>query len=108
MADIYLKHKDRLPKLRATLSDANGPVDLTGATVKVWWRLQSGGTEKSGTCTIVDAANGVVEYAWAAGDTDTAGDYYVEFVATFGIATMTFPNDGYLTMSILSDLDSTD
>lgn len=110
MADIFLKQKDRLPKLRATLMDGNGPINLTGATVKVWFRLKAGGegSERSGNCTIIDPENGVVEYAWAAGDTDVPGDYYVEFVVTITGMTMTFPNDGYLSMTILPDLDSSD
>ena len=108
MADIYLKQKDQLPILRATLSDENGPVDLTGGTVKVWFCLKAGGTPKSGNCTIVDEAGGIVEYAWASGDSDTAGDYNLEFVATLAGKTITFPNDGYLLLRVVADIDTGD
>ena len=111
MADINLKQGDRLPALYAVLTDANGtPVDLTGGTVIVKFKLIGGGTgtEKGGTCTIVDAANGQVSYAWGATDTATPGDYNLEFVATLGGKQMTFPNEGYASMRIWDDLDSTD
>ena len=51
------------------------------------------------------AADGVVEYAWAAGDTDTAGTHLAEFQVTFpGGLPATYPNRGYLLVEITADL----
>jgi hypothetical protein len=55
---------------------------------------------------IEDDINGIVEYSWQAGDTDTAGTYYGEIEVTYGDATVeTFPNNGYFTVIIKEDLD---
>jgi hypothetical protein len=109
MADIYIKQGDRLPKLKFTLTAPAGS-DLTGATVAIYFRPQDGGTVRTGACTNLQINQNVItgEYAWAAGDTATAGDYFVEFVATLGGLQMTFPNDGFLTMTIQQDLDTGD
>lgn len=49
---------------------------------------------------------GVVQYAWATGDTDTIGKYKGEFEVTFvGNLKQTFPNDDYLLIEIKADLD---
>lgn len=104
MPDRILKQHDLFPSLQATLSDDNGPIDLSTATgVKLLMR--TGGTLVSGACTIVDARNGIVRYDWARGDTDTVGEYNVEFEITWPTALPeTVPNDGYNSIEIQADL----
>lgn len=96
--DFYIKQGDTAPALRATLKDPAGTaVDLTGATVKFSLRTASGTVlVNKQSVTIVTAGSGVVEYAWQAGDTDTAGTLLAEFEVTYSDSTVeTFPNDSY-------------
>lgn len=112
-ADIEIKRNDRRPYLDSTLTDANGAVDLSGATVKFFMVDSAGATVVSQTSTgtlvtIQSATAGTVRYAWAAADTSTAGTFKGEWQVTFGDGTQaTFPNTEYLTIRIFEDLDST-
>jgi hypothetical protein len=103
MASLTLKQHDNWPPLNATLSDAVGPMDLTGATVKL---ILVGVTVTiTGACTLVDAVNGVVRYTWANGDLAVAGDYSGEFEVTFSTGKIeTFPSDSYFTLTVKADL----
>jgi hypothetical protein len=56
--------------------------------------------------TIVDDTNGVVQYDWQVGDTDTVGAYYVEFQVTYSDASVeTFPNNGSKIVSVVRELN---
>ncbi len=102
---MQIKRNDLEPALRATLKDADGPVNLTGLTVRFLMRDTDGVLKASGVCTLVDAANGVVSYAWQSGDTDTTGDFTAEFEVTVSVGrTRTFPNGGYVHITIVEDL----
>lgn len=63
------------------------PVDLTGATVTFYMRLEknTGTTPEvsAGACTITSAALGKVEYRWGANDLNKPGFYTAEFRITF-------------------------
>lgn len=106
--DFFLKKGDTEPAFERTLEDVDGTeVNLSGASVVFLMR------KRGETATVVDAAadidadpsSGLVSYAWAAGDTDTPGDYDAEFEVTFdGGGVQTFPNAGYLHIRILGDL----
>jgi len=96
-----IKAGDRLPKLRATLSDADGAIDLTAATgVQFRFHNKATGVTKTGTATVVSAASGVVEYEWAAGDTSAPGDCWGEFVITWSGLLETVPSSGYVEFTI--------
>lgn len=77
--ETVLQRFDRSPSLLATLYDPNGePEDLTGATaVTIYMRRRKPRTVKiaAGVATILDAANGRIEYPWAAADTNEPGVY---------------------------------
>lgn len=103
MADFVIKQGDRLPELQVTLTDSTGAaVDLAGATVRFHMRALNGKTTKvDAAATLVTPAEGVVSYAWMAGDTDTTGSYNAEFEVTFGDGrNQTFPNPGYIVVRI--------
>ena len=108
MADWTMKRNDTGPVITATLKDAAGAaVNLTTATqVKFKMRAVAPGSLKvDGTATVTNAAGGQVSYAWQAADTDTAGDYYAEWEVTFASGLIeTFPNAGYITITIVADL----
>lgn len=105
MADLFkIKRNDRRPRYRVQLTANDEPVDLTGAS-GVKFLMGSAATTVEGVATIVDAATGVVEYAWAVGDTATAGEFNVEFEVDWGAdETQTFPDDGYFAVKITTDL----
>lgn len=92
--DFTMKEDDLLPVCEAILRDRDGVVDLTTATGVAFHARQIGGAKVvSGTGTIVTPAAGLVRYSWVAGDTDTPGQYRIEWEVTFpGPKAMTFPN----------------
>ena len=94
MAGSLLVKNDTGRKVEFTLLDNGTAVDLTGATVKLHYRI-SGGTVKTATMTVTDAVNGVAEYQFGTGDLDAAGgfDYEVE-VTDAGGKIATFVEQG--------------
>lgn len=108
MADFYIKKGDDEPALERILEDINGDVvNLSGASVQFLMKRAGATTPKvDAAAEIGDPATaGIVSYAWAAGDTDTEGEYDAEFQVTFaGGAVQTFPNDSYLRIRVTRDL----
>lgn len=107
MTDFWIKEDDTSPVLEATLTDENGnAVDLTGASVDFHMRRQLDDTLKvDGTASIIDAANGKVQYSWSSGDTDTTGKYDAEFEVTYSSGDIeTFPNHENIVIKITDDL----
>lgn len=93
---------DRSPSLTATLKNAETgvAVDLTSASsVSVKFRID-GGSWKTGTGTIVTAADGIVRYDWAADDLDTAGVCELRFIVVFSGKNQTFPSSGYFSFPV--------
>lgn len=84
---LYIKQNDLQPLYYAQVKDANGDViDITGATIRVTLKDADDNSLKvnRGTTgiTLEDEANGKFSYTWQAGDTDTAGKFYIEFEIT--------------------------
>lgn len=102
-----IKQNDTSPSLLANLKDYdNNPVNITGASVMFHMKDISGTLKVDSAMTIVDAVNGIVRYDWVAGDTDTAGAYYVEFEVTYAdSAVETFPNTGNLSVLVVGELN---
>lgn len=100
--DFWIKQDNRRPYIEAVLKDEDGAViPLTLPPNDVLFSMETRGTGTAKvyreSCTIVDAANGVVQYEWAAGDTDTPGIYFGEFIIDWdgNGDEITCPNDGY-------------
>ena len=113
LADFIIKRDDTSRAFPSTLRTRASPnddwvvVDLTGATVRFHMRpAAEGSTVKvNALATIVNATLGQVEYQWAAGDTDTEGQFVGEWEVTFADGTIgTFPNDRELNITIRRDL----
>lgn len=106
MADFTLKQHDTWPPIEATLSDQHGPLDLTGATVKLILKTAGGSpTTVIGACTLVSPSSGIVEYVWVVGDTATVNTYQGEFEITWPDSTVsTVPNDSYFAVAVIADL----
>lgn len=93
-ADYYIKQNDTSPALQVTLKDGNkNAVDVTGATVRFTMKKNGVAKVSESSVTLTTPASGIVTYSWAAGDTDTPGDYEGEFEVTFsGGLIETYPN----------------
>lgn len=103
-----MKRGDTIPALRTTLLDKNGvAVNLTDATVQVTMRsLENGDVILSRDGEVSDPTTGVVVLDWEAGDTDTTGDYLLEWQVTDGTGDVqTYPTVGYHVLHIAPDLD---
>lgn len=100
-----IKRNDTAPPIEATLSDADGVVDLSGGSVEFHMRSQRDGTLKvERAASVVSGPAGTVRYDWLAADTDTDGVYAGEFEATLSDGrVVTFPNTGNISITITAD-----
>lgn len=105
--DLTIRQGDTTPAFIWTVTDQNGnPVDLTAATATLRVRqLSSGSPIVNAAMTVTNAAAGVVEYAWAATDTQLIGMYMAEIQVVFSdSSTYTYPNEGFLSIEIQQNL----
>lgn len=100
---IVAKQGDTAPDVVATLSNAAGPQNLTGATVQWRLKLKDGtGSVITGACSIdTPASAGVVRHPLATVDTAAPGTYVVEYFVTWADnTTTTFPKDYANTLKV--------
>ncbi len=102
--EFTIKRGARLPHIQAAVLD-DGPVDLSHvAAVQFVMTDLKGAVKVNAPGVIFDAGAGIVEYAWAAADTDTPGEYEAEFVLTFDSGeVMRVPTDGYIIVRVVPD-----
>jgi hypothetical protein len=109
MPSLELKRFDTYPPVQATLTDSNGPINLASATT-VKFIMKGTSVLVTGSCTIVNAATGQVQYAWGVSDTSVADIYQVEFEIHWnngGIQTVPNTTAGNPTIQIDADLEDT-
>lgn len=90
------------PPVRIYITDERGPIDLTGASATFsLWTTSRYAVLSNRPAVISDPTNGVVEYEWIDGETDTAGDYrgLFEIVLASG-KKLTVPVDGAINIKI--------
>ena len=106
---FYVKRGDTLPTVLVQLTDATGDyLNLTGATVRFKMKPAGGGDYKvDAAATVVDAALGKVSYTFTSVDTDTVGDFYVEWIVTISGTTQTVPTDTYKIVTVTPTLADT-
>lgn len=73
--------------LKVQLRDSNGPINLTGSTIRFIMR-PAGQTLASSNivnapAVLVAALTGEVKYLWVTADLDAAGDFWGEFEVTY-------------------------
>lgn len=102
-----IKQNDTSPSLQATLKDAAlDPINLTAANVRIHMKSVDGTLKIDAPMTVVTPLEGLVQYDWQVGDTDTVGTYYVEFEVTYADASIeTFPNNGSKVVSVVKELN---
>lgn len=102
----HMKRGDTSPSLLYALTPTS--TDLTGATVRFNMRAASAGAVKinrAAAVVVTETGTPTVRYDWQAADTDTAGYYEAEFEVTYaGGAVETFPNSGYIRVTIGEDI----
>jgi hypothetical protein len=88
-------------------NEDNTPIDLTGATVN----FVMGKKNKlitNAQATVASATSAIVSYQLAPSDTLVSGTFLAEFVVTFANGTKkTYPSNGYITVDIEQNLDTT-
>lgn len=125
MATAYLKYRDTRPILEVALKNPDDTAhDLTGATAVKLHIKRPDGTVVTRDMVVVSAAAGTVRYTWVAADWDTSNvngyleagpealpvrkgefEHRMEYeVLGAAGARTTFPNDGYDTLRIVSDI----
>ena len=109
MADLAIKEGDTEPIVDATLERDGSAYDLsTLSNPTVYFRM--GFTDDpplvDSQATIVNQSSGEIQYEWQSGDTDTVGNFKAEFVVEGDNTITTFPNDGYLSISILEEVQT--
>ena len=109
LKETFVKRGDTGTPVEAILRDGDGdPVDLSGAAVRFVARdaIHPRALRVAAAATIVDAAAGSVRYDWSAEDTRRRCVLQAEFEVVFGTGEIvTFPNDSYLRVTILDDVD---
>jgi hypothetical protein len=111
MSDPFpIKQNDTAPPIRTNLTDEDQGFSLSSgiASVRFVMRALGAGVAKiSAVAQIVTAADGIIQYDWQEGDTDTPGQYHVEWKVIFQNGKRaTFPNKGYDIVDIEEELDT--
>jgi hypothetical protein len=97
MAIPEYKTGDTSPDITGTVSDANGPVNIFGATSIRFIAKAASGSPIAGTAVKIDDGTvplrGKWKYVWGASDLAVAGSYEVEIEVTWSAGKIeTFPN----------------
>lgn len=96
-----IKAGDRFPPFEATLKRHDGTVvdltNATSATLHLRPKSPSADVESFTMAFVSPRTSGKVRYAWAAGETDTAGERRAEVEVTWNSGEEeTFPGEGYI------------
>ena len=105
---MNMKQNDRRPAMPVTIKHGTVIVSLVEATSVQFKMRPSWGTDLKvdAPAEITNAADGEVEYRWAVGDTDTVGEFLVEWEVLWADGTTeTFPTIDFDRVVIHDDLD---
>lgn len=108
-SSFQIKVGDLEPALAVTVTDQNGVAVVLSGTATAqfrWERVDDATTEQTAAAVITDAPNGLVEYQWAVGETDTAGEYQGEFIITDAGRAQTFPSRNFIKFTINDNLNT--
>jgi len=104
--DVIIKRGDTRNAIKAVLKASAGtPVDLTDCSVSFCMAPLNRPAVIRRAAHIEDALAGEVWVVWAPKETDISGIYRAEFEVVYQDGRKeTFPNNGYISIQILSDL----
>jgi len=104
VSDFWLKYNDVVPVLRSYLSDDNGFINLSGASVNfVYQDKKQLNSPVTGSALVISAISGLTEYDWSSGI--SPGSYIGEWrVLLPGGRQMSFPNGTILSFDIVNGL----
>lgn len=101
MSTFYIKQGCTLQAIDGIIRDKNGPVNLSGSSVRFRMIPKGGGVPVvDSPASIVDGNNGSVLYQWLVGDTDMQGKFEGEFNVSFGGTSFAVPTSGYINIVI--------
>ena len=107
MPDFSIVQGDVLPVLKDTLTYSNGTVAEPESVVFTMRNLAATEPVKlSGVSSVVSKTKGEVQFAPAAADTATPGNYAANWVCQIGGQQMTFPTEGFLWVRVQENLTS--
>lgn len=108
MADHYLTQGASAANLVRTLTDRDGPINLTGATTTFCMSRYGTNVVNDGACSVVGVATaGTVSYPFTTTNTANAGVFEGQFKVTFGSgAIQFFPSNRKLSIEILPTDDA--
>lgn len=97
-------------QLKKNTDGTTAAVNITGATVLMWLRKVGSTTPlidgRDVTSGVTTAASGLGAVSFTSTDTATPGNYALELQVTYSGGTIeTFPENGYVAVSITEDLD---
>lgn len=104
-----IKKGDRKPALQVKVFNPDGSArDLSSgiASMKFYMGKPGAAVKVNGAAmTAVTLVSGVIEYQWAAGDTDEVGEFRGEVLITDTAGKEeTFPKDTYIIVEIMEDI----
>ncbi|MEO1108247.1 MAG: hypothetical protein AAFX90_10025 [Pseudomonadota bacterium] len=100
-----IKRGDTSPGIKYQLTLASDQT-LVGAGALFKMKGINDDTAKVNASATVDDVNNILTYDWDLVDTDTADIFEAEFEVTYADTKKeTFPNDGYLQIEVVADLD---
>lgn len=117
--DFTIKRNDTRPRLQAQLLKNVGdgdeePINLAGAESVLFVMRRASAAEGtaadvSAEADITETSTGTVTYTWVTGDTAAAGVFEAEFQINWsdgGVETV--PNDSYIEVTVVDDLNNDD
>lgn len=105
---FYIKRGDRAPYLQVQVLNPDDTArDLsTASAIQLNMGKEGALVPKINMqpMTSIFLGQGIVEYRWAAADTDTVGEFRAEIVVTEGGKSESFPHDGYIIVEVVQDV----
>ena len=112
MADHTRKVNDTLPPLDATLSDADGPFDMTNYRPRFVMKSSgdvviADGSTANGQVQALDTTAGRLRFNFSSSHVDTPGNYLAEFeLSTPSTQRITFPSATHISIVLKPELST--
>lgn len=107
MSSLTFKRFDTYPPLTVTLTDQNGPIDLsTASSVHMEMKSSVGTIIPSLAMASFSATSGVIQHTWVGSETSMADTWNLEWEikwANGGVQTV--PNTGIVAITIEQDIE---